>query len=273
MTNSPMEEGEPNQQWSAMLGQWAIPDAIMAAAPVSPYFFDPTVFTAAADDALARPLDSPSDTAAREALPAEGAVLDIGVGAGAASLRLADRAHHLTGVDTSRELLAAFTLRATQLGVANTGIEGRWPEVASLAVPADVVVCHHVLYNVADLAAFAAALSAFATRRVVVELTAQHPMDWMAPYWKAVHGPTLPDRPTAQDAVGVLSSLGLTVHEHRWRRPVQMVGESGTDQVARVARRLCLGPERHGQVRQLLTTIPPPTERDVATLWWDVDGG
>jgi SAM-dependent methyltransferase len=265
------EIGEANRQWSDLLSQWAIPDALQAAAPASPWFFDPTVFATAADEAVARDMDSPSDIAARDVLPAEGTVLDVGVGAGAACLRLADRARHLTGVDTSKELLDAFTLRAKRAGVASTAIEGCWPEVAPLASPADVVVCHHVVYNVADLAGFVVALSTFATQRVVVEVTTAHPLAWMAPYWKAVHGLSRPNRPTVDDVLDVLWTLGLSVKQHRWGRPVQMVGESGSDQAASVARRLCLGPDRRGEVRRILAAIPPPDEREVATLWWDVE--
>ena len=50
-----------------------------------------------------------------------------------------------------------------------------------------MVVRYHVVYNVADLAAFAAALTDHAHRRVVVELTAVHPMAWMSPYRKGLH--------------------------------------------------------------------------------------
>src|SRR2546430_198889 len=83
---------------------------------------------------------------------------------------------------------------------------------------------------------------AHAARRVVVELTTIHPLAWMAPYWLAVHGVAQPDRPTVDDAVDVLDSLGLDVQQHRWQRQLQMIGESDADQVARVARRLCVGP-------------------------------
>lgn len=270
MTDPRIDRTGTSRAWAEMLARWAIPEDLVASAPEPPYFFDPAVFIAAADDALTRVRDSPSDTAARDALPAGGTVLDVGVGAGAACLRLADRARQLTGVDPSRELLDAFAVRADQLGVAGRPVEGRWPEVASMVEPADVVLCHHVVYNVAELADFATALSASAGRRVVVELTAEHPMAWMAPYWKAVHGLTQPDRPTAEDARAVLNGLGLTVSAHRWRRPIQMIGETGTDPVARVARRLCVGPERHDEIRRLLQAIPPPGERDLVTLWWDV---
>jgi len=253
-----------------MLSQWAIPEDLVAAAPASPYFFDPTVFVAAADEALAREVDTPSDATAREALPDHGTVLDVGVGAGAASLRLG--AGHVTGADLSAELLDAFALRAARLGIGHDTVLGRWPDVASRSPLVDVVLCHHVVYNVTDLASFANALADHAARRVVVELTSVHPMAWMRPYWEALHGLVQPDRPTADDAVRVLVALGFDVRQHRWLRRLQMIGESGPELVDRVSRRLCLPRDRHDEVRSLLAAIPPPAEREVATLWWEPRG-
>jgi SAM-dependent methyltransferase len=249
-----------------MLGRWAIPEDLVEAAPASPYFFSPAVFGAAADAALDRGDDTPSDSVARDALPAAGTVLDVGVGAGAASLRLP--AGHVIGVDPNAELLEAFVARAVRRGVTSTAIRGFWPAVESQTPTADVVVCHHVIYNVADLAGFVAALTSHAGHRVVVELTAVHPMAWMTPYWDALHHVRQPDRPTASDAIVALTQLGLDVHQRRWQRPIQMIGENEADAVARIARRLCLRPDRHGELAQLLGRMPPPTTRDVVTLWW-----
>jgi SAM-dependent methyltransferase len=262
-----MESGEANKRWGEMLARWAIPKEIIDAAPAPPYFFDPLVFATASDEAIARIEDTPSDAQAREALLAGGTLLDVGCGAGAASLRL--RPGRLVGVDTSAPLLQAFCERASRLGVDATTVAGSWPDVAPQAPTADVVVCHHVFYNVANLAAFAIALGDHAHRRVVVELTAVHPMAWMAPYWRALHGVEQPDRPVAADAVAVLEDLGLTVGRRGWARRYQMIGESGDHALRSIARRLCLPPSRDEELRQLLAQVPPPTERDVVTLWWD----
>lgn len=262
------DAGDANQRWAEMLARWAIPEDLVLAAPASPYFFDPDVFIVAADEALARGEDSPSDAAARDALPPDGTVLDVGVGAGAGSLRLADRAGNLVGVDSNSELLAAFAARATRLAVNHATVEGRWPEVASAAPAAHVVVCHHVLYNVSDLVGFAAALSAHATRRVVLELTTVHPMTWMSRYWQAVHGLTQPDRPSVDDALDVFTAMGFDVQQERWQRRIQMIGECDEGGITRIARRLCLPAARHGELQRLLAATPPPEVRDVATIWW-----
>lgn len=256
-----------NRRWAESLAGWAIPDALVTTAAESPYFFDPKVFVAAADEALARKEDTPSDRAAREALPAGGSVLDVGVGAGAASLRLG--AGRVVGVDVSRELLDAFAEHAARRGIDAECVEGRWPDVASGTPGADVVVCHHVVYNVADLASFGNALSSRARTRVVVELTSAHPMSWMSPYWEALHGLNQPDRPTGDDAIAVLTSFGLEIHQHRWQRAVQMIGENDADNVARIGRRLCLPTSRHNDLRAVVEATPPPVQRDVITLWWE----
>jgi SAM-dependent methyltransferase len=257
---------DANQRWAEMLAGWAIPEPLLASAPEPPYFFDPAVFTAAADAAVRRHDDTASDRVARAVVRPGGHVLDVGVGGGAASLRLG--AARITGVDPSDPLLDAFSSRAEGLGIAPAIIRGTWPEVAPRAPRADVVVCHHVLYNVADLAPFASALTEHALSGVVVELTAVHPMAWLAPYWKALHGIDQPDRPIADDAVAVLDELGLPVQREDWSRPIQMIGEAGDDQLQRIARRLCLTPDRLDELRQLLDEVPPPTDREVVTLWW-----
>jgi SAM-dependent methyltransferase len=257
---------DANTRWAEMLSQWAIPDELISAAPTSPYFFDPQVFIQAADDALARTTDTPSDEAARQALPADGSVLDVACGAGAASLRL--QPARAVGVDPSSTLLAAFAERAARLGVDAATVEGVWPDVASQCPNADVVVCHHIVYNVADLASFATALDEHASQRVVVELTAAHPMAWMTPYWERLHGLAQPDRPTADDAVAVLAERGFDVQQARSKRAYQMIGETGDESLERIGRRLCLPPARHDELRQLLVAVPPPREREMITLWW-----
>jgi SAM-dependent methyltransferase len=260
------EEGSASRRWGEMLSEWAIPEDILAAAPTAPYFFDPKVFVGIADESLARIQDTPSDAVARGALPTGGSVLDVGCGAGSASLRL--NPGLVTGVDPSSALLEAFAERAARLGIEATTLEGVWPEAAFQAPLADVAVCHHVLYNVSDAASFLTELTRHAGYRVVIELTAMHPMAWMTPYWEALHGLHQPDRPVADDALAVLAELGLDVHEERWRRPYQMIGETADQSLARIARRLCLPPERYDELRRLLSSTPPPSERDMVTFWW-----
>ena len=68
-------------QWADELAAWTIDPEILAAAPESPYGFPPEVFAAGQ---YASP--SPLAELARAALGPGGLVLDVGAGAGAASL-------------------------------------------------------------------------------------------------------------------------------------------------------------------------------------------
>jgi SAM-dependent methyltransferase len=249
-----------------MLAEWAIPDALIEQARESPYFFDPAVFIAAADEATERPEDTVSDKVARLALADAGSVVDVGVGAGAASLRL--RPTTVIGVDPSGEMLDAFSERATRAGISATVVQGTWPGVAPDTPVGDVAVCHHVLYNAADLAPFATALTEHARRLVVVELTKRHPMDWLAPYWEAMWGISQPSQPTADHAVRALAQLGYDVQQQLWTRRIQMIGEAGDHALARIARRLCLPSSRTDELAAVLRQQPPPKDREVVTLWW-----
>ena len=58
--------------------------------------------------------------------------------------------------------------------------------------------------NTPSLDAFARALTEHARRRVVMELTATHPLSTMNELWVRFHGLARPDRPTADDAQEVL---------------------------------------------------------------------
>jgi SAM-dependent methyltransferase len=258
-----------DEEWAELLAAWAIPEKLVAAAPASPYFFDPAVFIAAADEAAARVEDTVSDRMARDALPAGGSVLDVGAGAGAASIRL--RAGRVIAVDSNRELLDAFAAGTRVRGATAVTVEGPWPAAAHDTPTADVAVCHHVIYNVPRLAEFITALADHARHRVVLEFTVEHPMAWLRPYWQAVHGLGQPDRPVADDALAVIRGLGFDVHQERWSRAYQMIGESTDRQLGRIARRLCLPPDRYDDLRAAIAENPPPRQRAVVTAWWDLD--
>lgn len=67
-------------------------------------------------------------------------------------------------------MLQSFGMAWENAGVAHSEVLGRWPAIAAHVVPADVAVCHHVVYNVADIESFLRELSAHTRRGVMVEL-------------------------------------------------------------------------------------------------------
>jgi SAM-dependent methyltransferase len=238
-------------RWREQLEGWAIPEEILAAAPESPWGFPVGLFRSRAHRAGSRP-GTPSTLEAARHLPPGGSVLDVGAGGGAASLPLAGKAGRLVAVDESPEMVASFLAAAEAAGVPAEGVEGRWPEVAGRVGPADVVVCHHVLYNVADLAPFAAALTGHARRRVVAELTDRHPLAGLAPLWRRFHDLERPEGPGAGDAVAALAELGLDVDRRDWEHQDRFGFDDFDELVAFTRRRLCLPAGRDPEVAEAL---------------------
>jgi 2-polyprenyl-3-methyl-5-hydroxy-6-metoxy-1,4-benzoquinol methylase len=270
------------ERWRRQLTERRIPDRILEAAPESPYGFPAELFRRRAEAITRSSETTPTIARAREALPPDGSLLDVGVGGGAASLPLAAEkaARLIVGVDAQQDMLDTFESTATELGVEARTILGAWPDVAARTPDADVVVCGHVFYNVQDLEPFVLALDAHARRRVVVELTEQHPIAWMSGLWRSFHGIEWPQGPTADDALEALRDLGFIVR----REDRTATGDRGggftrrEDAVALIRRRLCLGSDRDGEIDEALGDLlrtedglwsSGPADRVVVTLWWD----
>jgi hypothetical protein len=174
-------------------------------------------------------------------------------------------------------MIASFLEAAAGAGLEADGVQGRWPEVAGRVGPADVVVCHHVLYNVADLAPFATALTGHARRRVVVELTDRHPLVELAPLWRRFHGLERPSGPTAGDAAAALAALGLEPRREDWVSDDRYGFDDLEELVAFTRRRLCLPADRDAEVAEALLEAGTHQEggvwvgagpRRVTTLSW-----
>lgn len=251
--------------WRQSLESLALPPELVASAPESPWGFAVSLFDKLADEAMAT--QTPSRRAATALLGDGGAVLDVGCGGGAASMPLVPLARWVIGADESAAMLEAFAARGDRLGVAHLEVVGRWPDVAATAPPVDVAVCHHVLYNVADLAPFVRALSAAATRGVVVEQTATHPLAWLMPLWRRLHGLERPAGPTIDDLLAALGELGVQPQVTRWSQPSPWHAD-GSDVVAFVRRRLCLSADRDDDVRAALAAEGVPAAREITTVWW-----
>jgi len=275
------QEADALERWREQLEGWAIPEEILAAAPESPWGCPVGLFRSRALRAGTRPA-TPSNREAARRLPAGGAVLDVGAGGGAASLPLAGVAGRLVAVDESPAMVAAFLAAAEAAGVPAQGVEGRWPEVAGRVAPADVVVCHHVLYNVADLAPFAEALTGHARHRVVVELTDRHPLVDLGPLWRRFHDLERPTGPGADDATAALEALGLRVARQDWESRDRFGFDDFDELVAFTRRRLCLPARRDPEVaaalldqgtRQVDGVWVSGQPRRVTTLSWAGSAG
>ncbi len=266
--------GRAQRDWANALSAWAIPDEILEQAPESPWGFPVALFTP--DEHVLHHADTPSSRAALASLPPAGSVLDVGSGPGASSLPLAARAGSITAVDQSRDMLDSFASAAERLGVRHEEVQGTWPDVANRVGPHDVVVCHHVFYNAPDLGSFATRLTDNAKERVVVELTADHPLKRLNELWMHFHELSRPDEPTAENAVEVLKGVGLDVRREDWTPESATGFASREDLVAFVRRRLCLPKERDPEIEAALVDrivehedgigFPP---MPLVTLWWE----
>ncbi|MGO9196501.1 MAG: methyltransferase domain-containing protein [Acidimicrobiales bacterium] len=264
------EHEDAAARWERDLESWAIPEEILRAAPESPWGFPPGLFATAAACALEDAEPTPSRARALDALPSGGSVLDVGAGGGAASLPLAPPAALLVAVDESQAMLNSFAEAATRRRARHELIAGRWPDVAATAPVADVVVCHHVAYNVPDLAPFLRALTDHARYRVVLELTERHPLSGLAPLWLSIHGLERPTAPVAADAVEVAGDLGYDVHALGFTKASLWDGAPLEDRVAFARRQLCVGPEHDEEIAAFFEAAGAGERRELATLWWDV---
>jgi SAM-dependent methyltransferase len=260
--------------WRDQLAAWAIPQHILDAAPGDPWAHPVARFAGRADRALAD-ADGVSFERAAEALRgAPGSVLDVGAGAGAASLPLHPWTTEVTAVDSSPDMLSAFRDRAEGLGLRHREVQGRWPDVAASVGVHDVAVVHHVAFNVPDLVPFLRELDAHASRRVVLEIPPHHPLSWMNGLWKQFHGLDRPSGPIAGDLVEILSELGVAdLTAEYWTRYDPSASDGTEDETleeraAEVSRRLCLPPERIPEVAEALTDVEPGYHRDVVTIAW-----
>ena len=241
-------------RWRADLAAWAIPEQITAAVADSPWVLPRQVFARRADRVSAAP-SGPSFERAWAALDPPGSVLDVGSGAGAACLPLLPRITSLTAVDADADMLEQLSQRAAAAGVVARTVLGRWPEAAALAGPADVVTCHNVLYNVAEVAPFVTALTGSARRTVVAEMTAQHPLVSLNDLWLKFHGLRRPVSPTAADLIEILTAMGLRPGHQAWRRPSGRDYASFDELVDVTRRRLCLPPGRAPEVAEALIGV------------------
>ena len=251
-------------EWRRALEAWAIPAEILAQAPESPWIHPPALFDV--PDGIE---ESPSHQRARDALEIEGSVLDVGCGGGIAAFALTPPAARVVGVDHDDEMLEMFTRNARRRGVEVETYLGLWPDVAAAVPRCDVVTAHHVVYNVADIGPFLEQLSSHATRRVVIEMPQRHPLSSLSAAWEHFWGLERPTTPTSDDLLAVLGEMGVTLRSEDFVGSLRNAPD--LESAARFARiRLCLPTSREDEVRSFLRDNPPPVDRPLTSIWWDV---
>ena len=199
-------------------------------------------------------------------------MLDVGCGGGRAAMSLVPPAERVIGVDQDAAMLAAFTQAAAAAGARSMTIQGNWPDVAVDAPVADVVTCHHVAYNVAEIEPFVGALTGHARLAVVLVIPTRHPMSAWNDAWRRFWNIGRPDGPTSDDFAAVLGEMGIVAE--RWDMPRPPLARHASDQASRVPstlRRLCLGEEREDEVAEFLARHEPEWATVHSVFRWPGD--
>lgn len=254
------------ERWAEQLADWAIPQEILDQASRSPWSHDTATFEV--DDTLDRNVLAAE--VARTVLPKTGgSVLDIGCGGGRAAMSLVPPAERVIGVDQDPAMLAAFTRAAADAGARSMTIQGTWPEVALDTPIADVVVCHHVAYNVAEIEPFVGALTGRARLAVVLVIPVLHPQTAWNNAWRRFWNIERPSGPTAADFAAVLAEMNIEAE--RWDMPRPPLARGASDSSTRVPsmlRRLCLPEERADEVAEFLELHEPDWATVHAVFRW-----
>ncbi|HVL04995.1 MAG TPA: class I SAM-dependent methyltransferase [Acidimicrobiales bacterium] len=255
----------PADRWRKLLQRSAVPQEIIDASPEPDATLEPERFRWNPEED-ARQSVRPSRRRALEALPQGGTVLDVGVGGGASSLGLVPKPGLIVGVDPLPGMLESFQASAAEAGVACEAVLGTWPETAELVHPVDVAVCHHAIYRVEELEDFLVAMTAKATRRVVVEISDRSPLAALDPLWTALHGIERPVWSVADEAEAVLRSMGVGVEREDMVLPPR-APEVTPDYVRFCRRRLYAGPERDPEIEAFLRAREPQEHKVIALFW------
>ena len=245
--------------WRQAQKGWAIPQEIIDQAETSPWVHPPVVFQI--PDAIE---PSPSHDAANEVHPKS--LLDIGCGGGVAAF--GSSAPHVIGLDHQEEMLAMFTENGKKYGRRCETVLGNWPEAASKTPHADVVVAHHVAFNVQNIEEFLLAMDGHATKRAVLEVPFFHPQTNVKGLWKHFWNIERPSTPTADDLFTIAEEIGLRPQIKKWTGAARTLTTFDQDvEIVRI--RLCLPRSRESEVREYLTNNPPSPTRELATIYWD----
>jgi SAM-dependent methyltransferase len=268
-------------RWARDLERWAIPQELLDAVDESPYGWPQSLWKRRS--AMAEQAEEPRTAEVVASMLDDGdSLIDVGAGRGRASLRFAEAGHPLVAVEKDPGMAGGLREDAKAMGVQVTVVEERWPDAENLVPTVAVVMSAHVVYDVADIGAFVAAMHRKASTGVVMELSPHHPWASLAPYYRAIHGLDRPDGPTADDLAQVVAEeTGVPPHSERWRRSGQLWFESWDEILELFGRRLVVPVDRRSELRSVLEPDVVEVDgrlyvgdpgREVVTVWWSKAG-
>jgi len=182
--------------------------------------------------------DDPFFVRVRAEVDAQTTVIDVGAGTGRHTLALAPHVARVTAVEPSAAMLGLLREDLDEAKLTNVEtVAAEWQQAE--VAPADIVICSHVLYPIADVVPFVRKLAAHATRRVFVYLRAD-PLPTDFGLWREFHGEPLQLQPTHMDLLNVLAQLDIMadveVVEHRFSWTFEDIDEAA----AQVRNSVCL---------------------------------
>lgn len=144
-----------------------------------------------------------------ELTPDGGSVLDVGGGAGRFAIPIALRRRtSVAVVDPSPSMLEQLETSVSEVaGAKVTGVNAEW-ESAKVET-ADLVLCSHVVYGVADIQPFLQKLHDHAQERVIMVSFVDSPQAGVAPLWEPVYGEERINLPALPELMNVLWEMGV----------------------------------------------------------------
>jgi len=167
--------------------------------------------------------DDPVLERVRAQLPAsDGRVVDVGAGTGRYAVPLAELGARVVAVEPSSGMADLLDAEAAARGVHVRVEHALWPDAESAVGSADVVLCAHVVYPIADVVPFIRALDRVARCAVVMVARLGQVDEEYAHVFRAVHGEPRMPMPSLPELYNLLLQLGfpasVTMHpfETRW---------------------------------------------------------
>ena len=134
--------------------------------------------------------------------------LDVGGGAGRMALPMALKCEHVTVVEPSGSMITQMRESGAEARIGNVSVTQAVWEDAQVD-SADIVLCAHVVYGVADIEPFIRKLDAHASSLVVILAFVESPMTRISRFWKPVHGEERIDMPALPELVSALWEMGI----------------------------------------------------------------
>ena len=167
-------------------------------------------------------------------------VLDVGGGAGRYAVPLALMCKYVTVVDASESMLAQLGEATKEASLSNVeAVLSEWE--AAEVERADLVLCSHVVYGVADIVPFIKKLNDHARHRVALLSFVDSPQSSVALLWEPVHGERRINLPALPELLNVLWEMEIYPDVRMVTSSRAQSFESVESAIAELSARLFLG--------------------------------